>query len=404
MLYRYTAIDRAGVTQKGERESPDEKTLSRTLRGEGLLLTAAAAASSPLAFFSRLARFQIGGASLFERMIFARNLAVMIGAGLSMTRALEAQEEQARAKRFKEIVRQIRENILAGVSFAESLEPHRKVFGDFFIHMVEAGEASGKLEGSLKLLARQMKRDHDLRAKVRGAMMYPMIVMIALIGIGVLMLIYVVPTLTQTFQEMKIDLPLSTRVIIYASDLAKNYILVALGLVVACIYASYLFVRSDRGKRLIGAVFIRLPVFGPLIKKLNIARMSRTLASLITAGLPITRSLDVTGRVLGNAKFRDSLAFAVTEIERGRPFSEILRISPHLYPPLVIQMISVGEETGTLSRMLLRIALFFEEDVNNTTKNLSSIVEPIMMVAIGAVVGFFAISMIQPLYSSLAGL
>src|SRR3989338_2673327 len=164
MLYRYTAIDRAGVTQKGERESPDEKTLSRTLRGEGLLLTAAApapsaaAASSPLAFFSRLARFQIGGASLFERMIFARNLAVMIGAGLSMTRALEAQEEQARAKRFKEIVRQIREKILSGVSFAESLEPHRKVFGDFFIHMVEAGEASGKLEGSLKLLARQMNK------------------------------------------------------------------------------------------------------------------------------------------------------------------------------------------------------------------------------------------------------
>ncbi|MBI2097181.1 MAG: type II secretion system F family protein [Candidatus Sungbacteria bacterium] len=404
MLYHYTAVDRAGATQKGDREVPDEKALAKALRDEGFLLVSARTRISPLAHIARIASMPFGGVSLLERIVFARNLAVMIGAGLSMTRALEAQEEQTRSRQFKKIIRGVRESILGGVSFSQSLESHRKIFGDLFIHMVEAGEVSGKLEKSLKLLSRQMKRDYDLRRKVRGAMMYPSIVFMALIAIGVLMLIYVVPTLTQTFKELGIKLPLTTRVIIAASEFATNYIFFALGGLLIVIYLFYLWFRSDSGKRVWGIIFLRLPVFGPLTKKLNIARMTRTLASLISAGLSITRSLEITGRVVGNARFQESLGASVGEIEKGRPFSEILRTWPDLYPPLVFQLISVGEETGTLSRMLLRIALFYEEDVNNTTKNLSSIIEPLMMIVIGAIVGLFAISMIQPLYSSMAGI
>ena len=404
MLYHYTAVDKSGATQKGEREAPDEKTLARALRADGLLLTSSSKKQSSMGMILRAANFSIGGVPLFERMIFARNLAVMIGAGLSMTRALEALEEQTKKKNFKDIIKRLRESIMSGVSFSQSLEPHRAVFGDFFIHMVEAGEVSGKLEGSLKLLSKQMKRDHDLRAKVRGAMMYPAIVLIALFGIGILMLIYVVPTLTQTFKELEIDLPPTTQAIIVVSNFFLNYILYALLGFGLAVYGFYLFFRSDFGRDTLGRLFLRVPVFGPLIQKLNIARMSRTLSSLIAAGLSITKSLEITSRILGNSKFRQSLSSSVAGIEKGRPLSEILRESPALYPPIVIEMISVGEETGTLSRMLLRIALFYEEDVNNTTKNLSSIIEPIMMIVIGAIVGFFAISMIQPLYSSLANL
>ena len=403
MLYRYTAINPKGETIAGEREATDEKILSKVLRDEGLLITSAGAGRSVFSRLMSLGSISLGGASLFDRMIFARNIAVMIGAGLPMTRALEAQEEQARNKTFKSIIRRLKEGIVSGQTFSQSLEPFRSTFGDFFIHMMEAGEISGKLEQSLKLLSRQMKRDHDLRAKVRGAMIYPAIVISVLIIIGVLMLIYVVPTLTQTFKELQIKLPPLTLFIIAVSDFLQKYIIWVLVALAVLGYLAYQGVRSSWGGEFISRVGLRLPIFGPLIKKLNTARMARTLASLISAGLSITKSLEITGRVLGNVEYQESLAGAVASIEKGQSFSEILRQYPRLYPPLVVQMISVGEETGTMSRMLVRIALFYEEDVSETTKNMSVIIEPLMMVVIGTIVGFFAISMIQPLYSSLAG-
>lgn len=402
MLFRYTATDKEGALRKGEREVEDEKSLARGLRAEGLILVSAQRGGSWLSW-KQIASFSIGGVGLFDRMIFARNLAVMIGAGLAMTRAFEALEEQASNKRLRVIIARLKDDIVRGLSFSQALALHRKTFGDFFIHMVEAGEVSGKLEGSLKLLARQMKRDHDLRAKVRGAMIYPLIVIGALIGIGVLMLVYVVPTLTQTFNELGVQLPLSTRLILGASDTLTSYGIYFGGVFAALGVLLYRIVRIPAIERVWHGLVLRIPVFGTLVKKLNAARMARTLSSLIAAGLSITKSLEITSKVVGNRRFSETLGLAILLIEKGETLSAILKRSPDLYPPLVTQMLSVGEETGTLSRMLLRIALFYEEDVNNTTKNLSSIIEPAMMIVIGTIVGFFAISMIQPLYSSLTG-
>lgn len=402
MLFRYSAIDRLGVAQHGEREAPDEASLSKGLRTEGLLLTLANPVERSL--LGRLGTISFGGVSLFDRMVFARNLAVMVGAGLPMTRSLEALEEQASNKKFKEIIRDLRERITKGLPFSQALLKHRETFGNFFIHMVEAGELSGKLEGSLKLLAKQMRRDHDLRAKVRGALMYPAIVTAALVLIGALMLKFVVPTLAATFADLKIDLPITTQFIILASGILERYALYVLGILALLVYGALRLLKWPPAAALSDRATLRIPLFGPLIKKMNAARMARTLSSLIGAGLSITKALEVTSGVLGNARFRDSVASAMGEIEKGRQLSEILKQFPDLYPPLVIQMIAVGEETGTLSHMLVRIALFYEEDVNNTTKNLSSIIEPILMIVIGAVVGFFAISMIQPLYSSLSNI
>ena len=223
MLYRYTAINPKGETIAGEREATDEKILSKVLRDEGLLITSAGAGRSVFSRLMSLGSISLGGASLFDRMIFARNIAVMIGAGLPMTRALEAQEEQARNKTFKSIIRRLKEGIVSGQTFSQSLEPFRSTFGDFFIHMMEAGEISGKLEQSLKLLSRQMKRDHDLRAKVRGAMMYPAVILSAMILIGILMMIYVVPTLQKVFEDINAPLPLATQFIIGLSVFLSNH-------------------------------------------------------------------------------------------------------------------------------------------------------------------------------------
>lgn len=403
MLYHYTAIDRQGVVLKGEREAEDEKSLARSLRQEGFLLTGWNINSGIFALKHIFSK-SLGWVSLVDKMMFARNLAVMIGAGLSMNQALEALETQTKNKIFKEIIADLRKSITKGLPFSQALAKHRKVFGDFFIHMIEAGEASGKLEGSLKLLAKQMKRDHDLRSKVRGAMIYPAVVMTALVAIGVLMMIYVVPTLTQTFKDLGVSLPPTTKFILGLSSILQNYGLWAAGVLVILVYILYKAGSSRRGMLILDRVLLRLPIFGALARKLNVARMTRTLASLIGAGLSITKSLEITAAVLGNSKFRDSLARASSEIEKGRSLSDVLREFQDLYPPLVTEMVSVGEGTGTIVRMLIRVALFYEEDIDNTTKNLSSIVEPLMMLVIGTAVGFFAISMIQPLYSSLAGI
>lgn len=406
MLYTYTAIDKEGKPVSGEEEVESERELAEKLKKEGIFLLevkekkkAARELFSFASLFSRIRRI-----TLVDRMVFARNLAVMIGAGLPLAKALQAHEEQTESPKFKAVSANLRDSVLKGQSFHEALLHHQDIFGPLFVNMVEAGEISGKLEYVLKLMARQMKRDHDLISKVKGALIYPAIIVGALVLIGALMMIYVVPVLTATFRELGVPLPVTTKLIIGTSELLVQYYLLILGLIPVGGYLVWRFLKTDRGQELWSGASLRLPVFGALVKKLNSARFSRILSSLISAGIPIARALEVTSRILGNAAFKKSLSRASTEIQKGRGLSSILREWPELYPPLVTQMLAVGEETGTTSRMLLRLALFYESEVSNTTKNLSSIIEPVLMVIIGAAVGFFAISMVQPIYSGLGGL
>ncbi|MBI4132874.1 MAG: type II secretion system F family protein [Candidatus Sungbacteria bacterium] len=406
MLYTYRAVDQSGKTVSGEREAGSERELADMLRHDSYLLLEAklpAKAGQRFEFLKRIP-MPFRRISLVERMGFSRNLAVMIGAGLALTRALEALAEQTSNPKFREIVTSIRDSVTTGKSFADSLRSHEKVFGVLFINMVEAGEISGNLERALKILAQQMKRDYDLRSKVRSAMIYPAIVVGALVLIGVLMMVYVVPTLTQTFQELEIELPLTTRVIIGTSNFLLRYYWYILAVAGIGAMGMARLLRSQAGKSAFDTIILRVPIFGVLVQKYNSARFARTLSSLIASGIPITRALEVTASVLGNSHFRQSFEEAAKEIQHGKPISEILRRHPNLFPPMVTQMVEVGEETGTIVRMLLRLALFYEEEVTNTTKNLSSIIEPVLMIVIGAIVGFFAVSMIQPIYGSLGNI
>jgi type IV pilus assembly protein PilC len=407
-IYVYSAAKKTGEVVKGEKEAGSQKELAAALKSEDLLLFDAKEKSKV-----KMAGFNINidsiisrlrPISLIDKMVFARNLAVMIGAGLSLTKAIAALVEEANNQKFKNILSDVNSSIIKGKTFAEALKPHEKIFGELFINMVSSGEASGKLERVLKLLARQMKRDHDLRSRVKGAMMYPTIILIALFGIGALMMVYVIPTLAATIKELDAPLPLSTKIIISVSDVLTNYGLwVILGLLVAAVIF-YRLLKTKKGKAIFDTIILKAPIFGSLVKKFNSARMARTLSYLISSGVPIVGSLEITSSVLGNTLYRRALSEAGAEIQKGKQLNEILRLHPELFQPIVLQMIQVGEETGKISSMLLRIALFFEEDVNNTTKNLSTIIEPLLMIFIGAIVGFFAVSMLQPIYGSLGNL
>ena len=394
--YSYTAKTLAGEELRGLREARDKFELARTLRQEGYVLIKSEEAKPGWNFdFSFLAL----GVPISEKMLFARNLAVMVGAGLALARGLDVLGAETANRRFKDALLGLAGAIRKGDNFSRALARYPNIFSELFRSMVESGEKSGKLEEALKLISHQLKRDYDLRKKVRGALMYPAIILIAMAGVGTLMLIYVVPTLVSTFRELNVPLPLSTRIIIAASAFVlENYILV-LVLLVVLVFAVFLALRSRAGRRIFDTVFLRLPVISGLVKKTNAARTARTLGSLLGSGVEIMEALRVTEGVLQNHYYKEVLREAQKDIERGDPISRIFIANPRLYPLLVGEMMAVGEETGKLSEMLFRLAVFYESEVASATKNLSTIIEPALMIVIGVVVGFFAISMIQPLYS-----
>lgn len=392
---------------RGEREAADQKALAAALRGEGLLVLEATEKKG----IGAAINFDIGEMlsrvrpiSLVEKMFFARNLAVMVAAGLPLTRALDALGQEAKNPKFKQVIADISGAVVKGKSFAEGLRMHHAVFGDLFINMVEVGETTGKLTLVLKLLANQMKRDHALKKRVKGAMMYPAIIITALAGVGTLMMYYVVPAITATIKELGVPLPLTTRIIMAISDALVHYGPYVAAGVILFIWLVWRLLHTQKGKEVFDTIILRVPIFGPLVRKFNTARCCRTLAYLVTAGVPIVRSLEITGGVLGNTLFRDTVRASAGEIQKGKPLAGALAANPRLFQPLVIQMIAVGEETGKISDMLLRLALFFEDEVNGVTKNLSTIVEPLLMIVIGIAVGFFAVSMLQPIYGSLGSI
>jgi len=409
-LYTYSAVKKNGSNVDGEREAKDLPTLARILRNDDLFLLQGqekgAGGSKEFSLWKRMEKSvsRLTTISLIDKIFFARNLSIMISAGFPLTRAIDAIGKESKNPKIKEMTGSIRNSITQGKTFANSLRPYEHVFGILFIHMVEVGEETGRLVSILKLLARQMKKDYDLKRRVRGAMMYPSIILSALFLIGFFMMIYIVPTLTSTLEDLNVELPATTVFIIGVSNFFVAYtvwILVAVGIFIIAFWRS---LKTIRGKALFDFLILRTPIFGVLIKKFNVARFCRILAYLITAGVPIVRSLEITSAVLGNTEFQKAIHEASVQIQKGKQLHIILERYPQLFQPTVIQMIGVGEETGKLSNMMLRLALFFEEDVNETTKNLSTIIEPLLMIIIGVAVGFFAVAMLQPIYSSLGSI
>ncbi len=408
-FYAYTAAGKDGVIVRGEREAENPRALAAALRAEGVLLLrteeprrAHAGENVLVRINSWLARFS--RVKLTDRMFFSRNLGVMLKAGLPMSRALEALAEETANHRFGAMLADVNRAITKGESFATALRRHERVFGELFISMAEVGETTGKLPLILHLLARQMKKDYDLRRRVIGAMIYPAIIISALAVIGLLMMVYVVPTIVEVIRDLGADLPLSTRIVIVVSDILSRYTLFAVLGLAGAGFLIWRLLKTSTGKRVFDTLALRAPLIGSLVKKFNMAQFSRTLMYLLTSGVPVVRSLEITSHVLGSTPYRTAVAAAAGEMQKGRELHVILGEYPKLFDRMVIQMLSVGEETGKVSEMLLRLATFFEEDVAATTKNLSTIIEPILMLVVGGAVAFFAISMLQPIYGSLGNL
>ena len=404
-VYTYTAVSKKGEYITKEETAKDEHDLARLLHEKGYVLIEAQEKGVKGKSFRipSILTFTFG-VSLQEKLVFMRNLKVMVAAGITLPRALEILGAQTKNRKLKKALVQMREMVLKGQQLSEAMELHPSIFPDLFRNMIRAGEESGTLETVLSQLTLQLEREHDLRSKIQGALMYPAVIVVAMIGIGILMLVMVVPNLAATFQELGVQLPASTRFVISFAEFLTQQWYLAIGIFLVAVGASYQALRTNTGKRVVDEAFLHLPLFSGITKKIQTALFARTMSSLIGAGIPIVRSLEVTATVLDSASFKASLLEAAGQMRKGKKLSETLERYSNLYPLAVIQMIEVGEETGQTGDLLAKLAEFFEEEVNSITKNLASIIEPVLMLIIGAVVGFFAISMIQPMYSMLGTL
>ncbi|MFZ2500831.1 MAG: type II secretion system F family protein [Minisyncoccia bacterium] len=333
-----------------------------------------------------------------EIIRMAKNISTMLTAGLSLSRSLSVMERQSSNKHFKTLMADLSMSITKGASFHEALATHPKVFSELFIAMARAGEESGSMAESLSTVALQMERSEELVRKIRGAMIYPSIVMTAVVIVGVLMLIYVVPTLTSTFTQLGVKLPVTTQIIVDLSNFLITNLALVLATVVASTVGGISFVRSKRGGNMVAMAALHLPVVGELIRETYTARAARTLSSLLSSGVAVLEALSITKAVVGMPSFAQVVEEAEIRVRKGESLSASFAAHPKLYPILMSDMLAVGEETGKVANMLHQIAEFYESDVGEKTKDLSTIIEPVITLIIGAGVGVFAVSMISPIY------
>lgn len=396
-VFQYKIQEPSGKLVEGEKTAADKRSLSNEFESEGnTVIVIREVEKNQL--MERINIF-LSRVKLEEKILFARNLSAMIDSGLPLARALDVLKRQSRNPRFVHTMKVLAADIAKGVTLSDSLKKFPTVFSGLFTSMVSVGEESGNLAGSLESVGTQLDRSYKLKQKVKGAMMYPSIVISIMILIGILMMIYVVPTLTETFKELEVDLPMSTQVIIFISDsLAENTIVVFM-LMIGGVASVIAFAKTRIGKRTFDFIALHFPIISGIVVQYNTAQTARTLSSLLSAGVGVLDALKITEDVLQNSYYKAVLREAGDQVQQGIPFSASFKKYEKLYPILASEMIEVGEETGQLSGMLLRVAEFYENEVESITKNLTTVIEPILMVVIGAGVGFFALAMISPMYS-----
>ena len=396
--FTFVAKNSKGEVKQGEMGKKDKREVAETLRADGFFATAIMEKKDLASGQKTSGSHLFSKISLKDKMMFARHLGIMLSSGLSLPKALRVIGNQTKSRRFKATLLQLEEEVKTGNALADSLAKCG-VFDELSVNMIRVGEIGGNMEEVLNLLADQLEKEHSLMSKVRGAMYYPAVIMIVMFGIGIAMMTFVIPKITTIFDDMQANIPFSTKLIINASHfMANNKILVFVSLAVI-IFILVLFFKSSFGKKAMGMIFLKIPVIKNVVIKVNNARFARIYSSLIKSGVPIVESLKIISNTLTNYYYKKAFMEIQEEVQKGKPLHAEMERYPKLFPVLVVQMAEVGEETGKTVEILVDLAKFYEEEIDQVTKNLSSIIEPVLMIIIGSAVGFFAVSMIMPMYS-----
>jgi type IV pilus assembly protein PilC len=395
--FTYSAINAQGLELKGELHAPDLEAAKEQLRSRGLLPRRLTEAKGNAAGAGRGFK-KVGPKSL---QIFSRQFATLIEAGVSIVSALAILEDQTEDKFLRPVIAEVRSDVESGSILSKALSRHPRIFNRLFIAMIEAGEASGTLDKVLDRVAMQIEKETAIKRRVKGAMVYPVVVLVfaSLVLTGLLM--FIVPVFVNVFKELNGQLPTLTQYVVNASNLLRNDWFIIFPLVGGTVWGLLRAKKTERGRQLWDRFKLRVPMkIGDVVLKVTMARFSRTLATLIGSGVDIVRSLEITGATAGNWVVEEGLNVVRARVHEGVPIAQPLLENP-VFPPMVSQMIRIGEETGELEKMLGKVADFYEDEVDASIAALTSIIEPIMMIGVGIMVGIIVIAMYLPMFKML---
>jgi type IV pilus assembly protein PilC len=391
-VFVYTGRTRAGQTISGEMEAADREAVVARLRSQQVIATAVRAKPKDITL-----PWLAGKVSEKEIVVFTRQFATMIDAGLPLVQCLEILASEQENKTFKRVLTEIRQSVEGGATFAAALKQQPKTFTALYANMVEAGEAGGILDTILNRLAMYMEKSMGLKKKVKSAMIYPSTIVSVALIVVIFLLVFVIPTFKSMFEGFGAALPLPTQIVLEMSRIVRSYIIVFVVAVIGAIVGLRWWYGTDAGKGAVDALMLKAPVFGLLIRKVAVARFTRTLGTLISSGVAILDGLEITARTAGNKVVELAILRTRSSISEGKTISEPLRQSG-VFPPMVVQMISVGEHTGALDVMISKIADFYDEEVDTAVTNLTSLLEPMLMVFLGVVIGGVVVAMYLPIF------
>ncbi|QJA06894.1 type II secretion system F family protein [Thermosulfurimonas marina] len=398
-LYHWVGKTLSGEVRRGEMEAADAKLVEARLRR--LQITPLKVEERKESF---LARFQPKKVSGGELAVFTRQLATMLESGLPLVQALEALASQQKNPYFREVIRKVKSSVEGGSSLADALREFPKVFDTLYCQMVEAGEAGGNLDTILSRLATYQEKIQAIKSKIKHAMMYPIVIIVVTILVLSVIMVFVIPKFAQMFAEAGQALPLPTQIVIAASNLTKRYFPFFVLGVIVLVFLLKRYYATERGRYQIDKLLLRLPLFGDLFHKSALARFSRTLSSLIASGVPLLQGLSIAGRVSGNRVIERVVEEVRVSVSEGQSIAEPMAVSGY-FPHMVTQMISVGEATGALEQMLDKVADFYEDEVDRTVDTMSTLIEPILIVFLGGIIGSIIVSLYLPIFklASVAG-
>jgi type IV pilus assembly protein PilC len=394
--FAYKAFDLGGAATLGELEADDQQAVAAQLRGKGLVVVDIEE-KKPTDAGDILARFRRVKAQ--ELTVATRQLATMVESGMPILRALTVLEDQAENDKLREALIQIRKDVEAGLALSAALAKHPDIFNELYVAMVAAGETGGMLEDTLRRVADQLEKEDSLRRQVKSAMVYPGVIVTFAALVLIALVAFLVPVFEGVFDDFGGDLPLMTKVTVALSHFITGRWYIAIALVLLTIFAFRKWKNSERGRVQWDTFKLKIPwKIGDIVQKVALARFSRTYSALIAAGVPMLEAIDITGRTSGNKVIEHSMERVLESVKRGGTIAAPMREAPEAFPVMVTQMIAVGEETGALDTMFTKIADFYEDEVAAAIKALTSILEPLMIVLVGGIVGFIVIAMYLPLF------
>jgi type IV pilus assembly protein PilC len=392
--FSWTAQDAKNKTQKGEMEASSREEVFADLTRKGYHTISVEEKTSFQ--FGKKQKKKITEKDL---VVFTRQFATLFNAGIPIVQGLDILSKQAENKSLGAVIGQIKTDVETGTTLADALRRHPKLFDDLFVNLVAAGETAGVLDDILQRLSVYIEKNMQLKKKVKGAMIYPAIVISVAVLVVAIILVFVIPVFSGIFIEMNVALPLPTRIVISLSNFLAGWggLAILIGIIIA-IFSFVRYRRTEQGRHATDRLFLHLPLFGDLLKKVAVARFARTLGTLLQSGVPILEALEICGKSSGNRIVEDVIADVRKDVAAGRTLADPLAKTPFIFPNMVVQMINVGESTGALDQMLMKIADFYDEEVDNTVGNLMTLLEPMLMIFLGVVIGFIVVALYLPIF------